>query len=138
MMKISITIDTFLPLFAMIQAGRALLISRVRYDYLLSNKAMLEEQGLLFLITDDKMRIVFISNFIVWLIAIANFILFIWSISRIDNNWAPYGTKLIEFTAVLFHFIMFLIPQLIYSLFSQSKFKLLNKVKEKLLLTLKK
>lgn len=128
LMKISIIADTILPFMAIIQAARTLVISKVLYRALLTNKSKLEEQGLLFLIAKDKMMVAFVSNMIITLVGFANILLLTWSISRIHAGWAAYSTRWIEFTAVLFHAIMFAIAQLVFSMFRQSRFKLFTKI----------
>lgn len=130
-MKVTIIINTLLPMLGLIQCMRAISASSILYEKVKANKIKLQEQGLIFLLSEDKQFLMWVAKCVITLIAVANGLLFTWSVSRISDNFAPYATGFIKYTAIIFHLTMFLISHFVYLIYSRSDFKIIKWVKNK-------
>lgn len=130
-MKYLIILDGIFSLLACFQLFRALAKSHVLEAKLNANSDKLEQRGLIYLLAEDKILLQLLARIIMWLLIIANFFLFTWSLSRMFNNFAPYATGWITYTAVIFHFIMFLIAHFMWMIYNGSNlsfFKIFKKM----------
>lgn len=133
-MQVSIIIDTILPFLAILQSLKSILLLRVIYDNISFKRINTEDEPLVFLLSNKKKLTAIIIGLIISLFAIANLILLTWSISRIENAWAGYSTRWIEFTAVFFHLIMYSISCLLVAVFNRNSFEFINRIRSKFLI----
>lgn len=118
--KISIVINTALPIFACCQLCFAVYYSCLLQSKLYAVEDKLQQYGLLYLLAEDKILLQKRARTIMKLLIACNFLLVTWSASRILSHWAAYSTIWIEATAVMFHFIMALVAQFIFLIYRQS------------------
>lgn len=127
--KISIIIDTLLPMFACFQLCRALKNSYVIDSKLNAAQPELQQRSLMFLLAEDQTLYKRATRVVIILLLLANFLLTTWSISRMFNDFASYATGWIEATAVIFHIIMAVIAQFVFLINYHAHFSFLKRIK---------
>lgn len=121
-MKIIIIINAIIPLLACIQSCRVLIMSYSIDRYL-------KTRSIHYDLAEEKIGYEKAGRIYIMLVLASNTILLLWNVSRMVNNFAPYATKFITVTSVLFSIILFAKAQLILMLFKNSNLKLFKKLK---------
>lgn len=129
-MKLLLILDTLLPLLAIIQLLRAIRLSlKLEVHLSRADRKILEEVGLLFLLSQDKKLVQRLGRIILFLLTVANLCLLIISVNRIDDNWMGYAPGVYSVMAVIIHLSLCLAAHFSFLIYNRSDLSFLKNIR---------